>query len=190
MAEPTPDSYFESMYAGDDDPWGFDTRNFERRKYDLTIAALARRRYRAAYEPGCANGALTERLAKRCDRVVACDIVEGAVERARVRLATTDGVDVRSARFPHDWPDEPFDLVVWSEVAYYLDDELLDVAIEAARRHLDGDGELVVVNYTGATNYPLTADEVDDRIDRSGAFRRRCSLRDEWFRLDTWVVER
>ena len=50
-------SYFADMYAGDDDPWGFDDRWYERRKYALTVAMLPDPRYRRALEPGCANGA-------------------------------------------------------------------------------------------------------------------------------------
>ncbi len=54
------DEYFESMYASDPDPWGFDSRFYERRKYDLTMASFARPTYREAFEPGCSNGARSQ----------------------------------------------------------------------------------------------------------------------------------
>lgn len=180
------DSYFTAMYATDPDPWGFDDRFYEHRKYDLTLAALCKPRYRSAFEPGCANGALTERLAARCDRLVAYDFVADAAERARQRMSEHDHVVVRSGRFPNEWPDGPLDLVVWSEIAYYLTIDQLDDAIDTAASRLDADGELVVVNYTGDTNYPLIARDVADRIDHHGSFRRRCGFRDESFRLDVW----
>ena len=180
------DGYFESMYDGDPDPWGFDTRFYERRKFDLTVAALPRERYRAAFEPGCSNGALTELLAARCDRLTSCDIIAAAVERACDRVRDHAGVTVLEARFPDFWPDGPLDLVVWSEVAYYLDEALLVRALDELDRRLSDDGDLVVVNYTGDTNYPRTADDVDAQIEARGTFERRTSLRDELFRLDVW----
>ena len=48
--------YFEGIYADGPDPWGFETSEYERRKYDLTLAALPRRRYARALEPGCSIG--------------------------------------------------------------------------------------------------------------------------------------
>lgn len=62
------------------------SRFYERRKYALTLAALPRAHYRRAFEPGCANGALSELLAERCDELFCCDLVEATVERARQRL--------------------------------------------------------------------------------------------------------
>ena len=187
MTDAMPDSYFESMYGDAIDPWGFDTRFYEHRKYDLTVASLPRRRYRRAYEPGCSNGALTERLARRCDQVVATDIIPAVVNRAAHRLRAVDGVDVRLARIPDEWPSGTFDLIVWSEVSYYLSAQLLDRAIENVDRCLAADGDLVIVNYSGATNYPLTADDVDRRVAASGFLRRRCGLVDDEFRLDVWT---
>lgn len=180
------DRYFEDMYAGDPDPWGFESRFYERRKYALTVASLRRPTYRSAFEPGCSNGALTELLAPRCEQLTSCDIVQSTVDRARSRLVGFDHVDVVTGRMPHFWPDEPLDLVVWSEVAYYLDGPSLDAAVRELGERLTDDGELVVVNYTGDTNYPQTADEVDSRIVVAGFLERRASLRDERFRLDVW----
>ncbi len=64
---------FERMYRQDPDPWSFATSEYEQRRYDLTVASLLRPRYRRAFEPGCAIGELTRRLATRCDHVVALE---------------------------------------------------------------------------------------------------------------------
>ena len=179
-------SYFDSMYADATDPWGFDTRFYEQRKYELTVASLTRPRYASAFEPGCSNGALTERLAERCTHLTACDIINGAVDRATERLRDHPHVDIVREEFPAYWPDRTLDLVVWSEVAYYLGPASLDDALSALSGRLQLDGELVVVNYTGETNYPQTADEVDAQIERSGVVERVTTLRCEQFRLDLW----
>lgn len=178
--------YFESMYRNRHDPWCFDTSFYERRKFDLTLAALTRQHYRSAFEPGCSNGALTVGLAGRTGRLTSCDIVESVVDRARERVRHLDHVHVFLASFPDFWPEHELDLVVWSEVAYYLAESSLASALRCLDERLAADGELVVVNYTGETNYPRTADEVDAQIESYGAFTRHSSLRDESFRLDVW----
>ena len=71
--EETSADYFEHMWSLGDDPWEHATRFYEGRKYDLTVAALRRPRYTQAFEPGCGIGLLTERLAQRCDSVIASD---------------------------------------------------------------------------------------------------------------------
>ena len=179
-------SYFEGMYSNDPDPWGFDSRFYERRKYDLTIAALTRSSYRSAFEPGCSNGALTERLAPRCEQLFASDIIDKTVQRARRRLEGFDHVHVATTSFPQSWPAGDLDLVVWSEVSYYLGADSMTLALSGLDEHLADDGELVVVNFTGPTNYPQTADGVDARIEASGMVRRHTSIRSDGFRLDVW----
>jgi len=64
-------SSFEELYRADPDPWQFATSRYEQRRYDITVACLPEERYGAAFEPGCAVGELTRRLAGRCDRVLA-----------------------------------------------------------------------------------------------------------------------
>ena len=116
-----PPTYFADMYAGAEDPWGFRSRWYEQRKRDVTLAALTRPRYRRAFEPGCSIGVLTAALADRCDEVVAADVDERAVATARGEpRPALDNVRVERLSVPEEWPDGMFDLVVISEVAYYL----------------------------------------------------------------------
>jgi SAM-dependent methyltransferase len=182
----TSPAYFEAMYASGDDPWGFDSRWYERRKYALTVAALPRRRYRRALEAGCANGALTELLAPRCRQLVAFDLMPGPVAKARSRLAGQHHVQVCQANLPHWWPAGSGDLVVWSEVAYYLSDAGLDTALAGLERWLEPHGDLVAVHYTGATNYPQTGDGTHRRVDREIFLQHRNAVVDHQFRIDVW----
>jgi LmbE family N-acetylglucosaminyl deacetylase len=78
-------SYFEALYAATDDPWGLADRFYERRKRAAVVAALPRERFRRVFEPGCANGLLTEQLARRADEVVAWDVVAAAARRTAQR---------------------------------------------------------------------------------------------------------
>src|SRR5665213_1848731 len=113
--------YFDEMYASSHDPWNFEASAYERRKYSLTVASLPREKYRNAFEPGCSIGVLTELLAPRCERLLATDIIPGALERATVRLRPFENVVVERRAIPEAWPNQQFDIVVFSEIAYYFD---------------------------------------------------------------------
>jgi SAM-dependent methyltransferase len=143
----TPLPYFEQMYAADPDPWSFATRWYDQRKHGLTAAVLPRERYRSAFEPGCSTGGLTDRLAPRCERLLAVDAVGSAVATAADRLAAHPHVTVEQARMPGGWPAGPFDLVVLSELGYYFDDAELDDLLGRAVRSLEPGGDLVAVHW-------------------------------------------
>jgi SAM-dependent methyltransferase len=183
---PMPYDYFRDMYDGSPDPWGFDDRWYELRKYAITLASLPRPRYRRALEPGCSNGALTERLAQRCDELIAFDFVDDAVDRCRDRMASTNGVEVACESFPEFWPPGRGDLVVWSEVAYYLSAEQAECALSGLDRWLEVGGNLVAVHYTGATNYPRQGGEIVPWLDAVDFLERRSHVVDDEFELGVW----
>ena len=111
---------FDAMFAASDDPWQFRSRWYEQRKRALTLAMLPSLRYRRAFEPGCANGELSAALAERCDELIVWDLSERAAALARQRVGAYPHVSVARGAVPDDWPSGRFDLVVVSEMAYYL----------------------------------------------------------------------
>ncbi len=92
--------YFQRLYAADPDPWGFATSAYERAKYDATLAALPRARYRAAFEIGCSIGVLTRELAARSGRLLAVDLLPQVLERARARCRGLDHVSFARMAVP------------------------------------------------------------------------------------------
>lgn len=112
---------FAALFAASDDPWGFRTRWYEARKRAITLACLPQQRYRRAYEPGCANGELAAALAPRCEGLMASDGTAAAVALAQSRLAGIAHASVRQAWVPDQWPEGALDLVVVSELGYYLE---------------------------------------------------------------------
>jgi hypothetical protein len=180
-------AYFRDMYDGDADPWGFDRRWYERRKYALTVAALPRERYARAFEPGCANGALTELLQPRCDRLFASELVPDVAARAAERMRAHDHVDVVTGSFPQWWPEGTIDLLVLSEVAYYLTRPGRELAGRRLLEHLAVGGDVVAVHYTGDTNYPMAGDAVAVWLDDFDALDRVTTLTDPSFELGIWT---
>lgn len=149
--------FFEDLYAENPDPWGFETSDYERAKYDVTIAALAGRRFRSGLEIGCSIGVLTQRLAEHVDRLLGIDVAESALERARAR---NPGVTFERREIPEEFPDGAFDLVVASEVLYYLDAPALEATLDRV-----GSGTLLAVHWRHPTErYPFTGDEVHARL--------------------------
>ena len=177
---------FEALYRRSPDPWRFDDAEYEWCRYAITVASLTRRRYRRALEPGCANGALTELLAARCDELVAFDFVAAAAARASARVRHLPGVRVLQARYPDFWPSGTGDLVVWSEVAYYLAPAGQRTALLGLERWLEPGGTLIAVHYTGATDHLRAGADIAPWLDAVPFLSRQVAHRESAFELGVW----
>ncbi|NMM85601.1 SAM-dependent methyltransferase [Rhodococcus sp. SRB_17] len=185
-----PDDYFTQMYAQNPDPWGFDERWYEHRKRNLTAAILPRARFRHAFEPGCSIGNLTTVLAPRCDSLLATDIVDSALVSARSRLERTPHPDVTFIHWAlgDPWPDATFDLIVLSEVCYYLEPHALLSALDEAAAHLTTDGVLLAAHWRHpVSDYPMTGDEVHNILSQHQALTRTARYEDPDLLLETFA---
>ena len=151
--------YFDRLYARDADPWSFATSAYERDKYAATLAALPDRRFARGFEVGCSIGVLTRQLAARCDALLAVDVAEAALAQARARCAYLPQVQVERMVVPSEWPDGAFDLVVYSEVLYYLGASALHLTAQRTLDSLQPGGCVLLVNWRGATGGACTGDE-------------------------------
>ena len=159
MTEPRGQAYFERLYAADPDPWRFASSDYERTKYAATLAALPVRRFSRGFEVGCSIGVLTRQLATRCNTLLAVDVAPIALDQARVRCEDLPSVTFVPMAVPDAWPEGGFDLIVFSEVLYYLDAE---ARRETARRTVSSllpGGVVVLVNWRGETGSVCTGDE-------------------------------
>ncbi|WP_307458154.1 bifunctional PIG-L family deacetylase/class I SAM-dependent methyltransferase [Pseudarthrobacter oxydans] len=111
---------FDAVHTGTDDPWQYTTSWYEHRKRALTLAALPGLNYAAGLEIGCSIGTLSVDLAERCTSFTAVDASSAALAHAARRLAHLPAARTRHLTVPQDWPDGRFDLIVVSEVGYYL----------------------------------------------------------------------
>ena len=142
---------FDAMYEIADDPWGFTDRWYERRKREILLASLPRPRFGRVLEIGCSSGVTTVGLADRADSGVATDVAGRAVQQATERLREHADARVEQRRLPDDWPAEwtaePFDLVVLSEVGFYLAGIDLDRVIDQCRAALAPAGVFVACHW-------------------------------------------
>lgn len=184
----TPVGYFEGLYADNPDPWSFASRWYDARKHELTAGALPRRHYRSAFEPGCSTGGLTERLAPRCDRLLAVDAVQTAVAAAAERVRRFPGVTVRRADLPHDWPSSTFDLVVLSELGYYFDDADLATLLDRLVTSLEPGGDLVAVHWRHpVTEHARPGDEVHAALAATPGLTRTVRHEEADFLLEVYA---
>ena len=187
---PVPAEYFDQMFSTTDDPWGFRSRWYEQRKRDVTLACLPETRYRNAFEPGCANGELAACLAARCDALLVCDISTRATNLARVRLKDARNVRVQTRTIPKHWPEENFDLIVLSEICYYLaPDELIDLAHRAVSS-LSSGGVLLACHWRPKiAGCAFDGDTVHETLERNTGLTRLLRHVETDFVLDVWTKE-
>lgn len=143
------------LYAASDDPWDHRSSPYEAAKYDATLEAIGPDPFADALEIGCGNGTLARRLAPRCERLTAMDVTPAAVAIARSHLADLPQVSVVEGMAPRDLPDRAFDLVLLSEVLYFLTPE--DISGLGAWLKAHATGHTVAVTWTGSTS----EDELD-----------------------------
>jgi SAM-dependent methyltransferase len=175
--------YFDALYSENADPWGLSTRWYEARKYALTLAALPYARYRRGFEPGCSIGVLTTLLATRCDRVVASDPSLTALSTAAARVP--DHVELVHAAVPDTWPSGTFDLVLCSEVGYYLSAGDLDRLTSRISSSLESDGHLIAVHWRReVAEYPANGAAVHRRF--AEAFTSLAHYEDAFVLLDVF----
>jgi SAM-dependent methyltransferase len=183
--------YFEQLYTQEPDPWDFDTSDYERRKYDATLAAIGAG-HRDALEIGCSIGVFTRRLAEVCQALLAVDIAETALDAARRRCVDKANITFRRMQVPDELPAGRFDLILLSEVGYYWSRSDLDRFLGWVPGALEPGGLFVLVHWTGATNYPLTGDEVHDHAAMRACDRLRLirTATTDRYRLDVLQTTR
>ena len=160
---------FEALYRREADPWGYTSSAYERAKYDATLAACGPGPFPRALELGASIGVLSARLAPRCGHLVTIDAAATAVAAARARLAGVPGaeagVEVVQGAIPGDLPAGPWDLVLASEILYYLTPDALQATLGALRDGTRAGARIVAVHWrTPGPERPFTAAEVHRRL--------------------------
>lgn len=181
------ESYFDTLYSGSSDPWQYQTRWYEQRKRDMCLAVLPQAHYSNAIELGCGNGVFSALLAQRCQTLLSIDGNNKAVQMARQRLIDTPHAKVIQGIIPDvlltltemlqqanpslDLPNRvstntpPFDLIIISEILYYLSPEDIDTVIDWIQHNLAEGGSLLCCHWRyPIEGFAMTGETVHERF--------------------------
>lgn len=154
---------FDALYRRSPDPWDTVESSYEADKRAATLSALGKNWYEHALEIGCSIGTFTRPLAARCRALSAVDASTVAVSMAQDQLADLPNVKVRHAVLPSDWSFAPnsLDLIVFSEVGYFLTPDELTKVLADAEKSLKPGGELLMCHWLHPVNgWPMDGSEV------------------------------
>lgn len=147
--------HLQSLYADTHDPWDFEHSAYEQSKFKATCKALFRGRYAAAFELGCGNGQLASHLSEVSDRYVGMDAVDKALASAK---ETVPAGTFLTGFYPCPLPNETFDLIVLSEILYFLDHDGIGLlATEIGRRWPDA--EVICATWLGQSGNEVQGDD-------------------------------
>ncbi|MGI8666112.1 MAG: SAM-dependent methyltransferase [Jatrophihabitans sp.] len=189
MSEPVDLAYLNGMYAAGADPWQIEASWYERRKRELVLACLPAERYASGFEPGCAGGALTERLAGRCDRLLAADLSEVAVRACGDRLRGQPQVQVRRLLLPGDWPAGiEFDLVLLSELGYFFHRDSWHQLCVRVAASLSARATVLACHWRhDFAERTMPTPDLHAELDATLGLTRLSSLLDADFVIDVWT---
>lgn len=112
-------SFWNRRFATED-PWNYGSP-YEQEKYERQLEILPAGPIVRALELACAEGHFTRQLAGRVGHLTATDISPIAIGRARARCSDQPNVEFGVLDFSADTLPGEMDLIVCSEVLYYLD---------------------------------------------------------------------
>ncbi len=165
LEEDPRDEALDDLHRRDSDPWETESSWYEQRKRALTLAVLPRPDYERGLEVGCSTGVLAAELTERCRSLVAADASPAAVAAATARIGSTPGVSVEHLDLPRQWPSGTFDLVVVSEVGYFLSPRDLDALVARVDAALSPGGDVVLCHWRHTVvGWPLNGPAVHDRF--------------------------
>lgn len=134
----TREDYWESIFDRVD-PWEY-RNDYETFKYDQTLDLIREIPIATALEIACAEGEFTRRLAAHAGHVLATDIAPTAVARAAEACADLNNCAFQRLDLLTEDPPASYDLIVASEVLYYLEPDALAAFTEKVSRHLNPGG--------------------------------------------------
>jgi SAM-dependent methyltransferase len=153
---------FFDHYFDEGDPFGFDINPEEQLKFRRTMEVCGEGQLGRVLELGCAVGSFTEVLAPRATDLLALDVSQAAVDQVARRLRDHPNVRTKAMAIPAEFPGEEFDLVVASDVLYYLSVADLRRCLARIEARLADGGAFVAVHYVPRMGSVLNGDEAHD----------------------------
>ena len=147
-------SDFERKYSFAPDPWEVTSHSSYYEELRRFICQSRTNRWNKALDCGCGEGHFTSQLTDLCGEVHGVDVSRTAIDRARKQYS--DGfwhnTDVRNIK-DLDFPAGNFDLIVCSQLLYYLAWSEASAFLTSLETLLSPDGVLCVAAYCPGGEY-------------------------------------
>ncbi len=104
--------------------------------------------------------------------------------QARRRCSGVHQVAFERLKVPDDWPQQTFDLIVLSEVLYYLSPEDVARTARQSRESLRPQGSVLLVHYILPTDYPCTGETATQIFIAEARLTATLQRRESAYRLD------
>ena len=190
------DAAFWEAWFSRENPWRYDS-TYEQRKYEQTLSLLDGLEIDDALELACAEGHFTVQLAPRVARLLATDISTTALARAAERCASLPTVATQKLDVLRDDIPGDKDLIVVSEMLYYLKDmeELRSVAGKIAGGLKPGGRlltahALLVSDDPGRPGFdwdlPYGAHAINKAFAAAPGLKLEKSIETDLYRIDLW----
>jgi len=142
------EKHFEELYRKKPDPWNYESYEFEKEKYLKTLLTIPND-VKTIWEVGSSEGVFTQILLEHGKEVFGVDISETALQRARERLTKYgDKIRLQKLDITQEDIDGTFDLIIASEILYYLGGKnVLFPLEEKFYRHLRPGGYLLLCHF-------------------------------------------
>jgi trans-aconitate methyltransferase len=111
---------FDLLYTIKRDPWKYRTSELEQTKYQDVLNALPSGKIGRTAELGCSEGVFTKMLAPKVGSLLAVDFSPTALARAKMANSTNMNVEYHQMDIASDNLEGRFELIIASEVLYYL----------------------------------------------------------------------
>jgi predicted O-methyltransferase YrrM len=133
---------------------------------------------------------LTALLTQRCARVTATDVAAAALDSAHRRLheaGKRDRVVLLRQSLDLPWPPGPFDLVVLSEVGYYLTADALREVLDRECPRLSPGATVLAAHWRHPVeDYPMSGDRANEVVAATAGFHLIGSYRDADVAIDVF----
>lgn len=180
-------AFFDKIYSSNPDPWNFEKDGYERERYETILQTLAGRRYEYAIEAGCSIGVLTLGLSPLCDKLLAIDFSEIAVDAAKRRCRHLPDVEVRCMALEAVPSFGRFDLIVLSEIGYYFSEDAWRLLSSRIVSEAKTDTVLLAAHWLGySKDHEMSGDRVHEIFAATPDLLIEESGRYGEFRLDKW----
>ncbi|RJE79125.1 SAM-dependent methyltransferase [Paracoccus sp. JM45] len=175
-------AHLTRLYAASDDPWQHRTSAYEAAKYAATLDAIGSGPFSNALEVGCGNGTFAILLAQRCEYLTLMECIPAAMASARSALAANTNVNFIQGAAPDALPDMYPDLILLSEVLYFLTPDDIGQLGDWLTTHATG--PVIAVNWIGPTDEPLDGNAAITLLTRS--LGDPATKQHKQFRIDTF----